>query len=363
MTAGAYPAWFLGLRARLRGGRVNREQGIDLMDQLEGLLSAGLSLDRALHILSGAMDTAALKTLVVDVLLCIEKGQALSQAFGGHPQAFDALEVSMVRAGEEGGILPAVLRRLVDYQRSRQEFRRFLLASSIYPIVLLVFGVLAVGGILLFVLPRFVEVYADLAHANFSTRFLIGLSNGLQSYGWYGLALFVVLILALRAWMRTAAGHLRVQAILLRLPGIGELILKSELSRVLNTLGVLLGAGVPILKAVRLSRSLTRYQQLDAVLATAEDSLRQGMGLAKPLLAAPIIPRIVGQLAIVGEESGSLDRMLGKVAQRLETEVRGRLRALMAILEPALIIVIGLVIGAVVVSMISAILSLNDMPL
>lgn len=361
--ASAFPAWFTDLGARLRGGRLSREQGIDLMDQLEGLLSAGLSVDRALHILSAAMDTPALKALVVNVLLSIEKGQALSEAFAAHPQAFDPLEVSMVRAGEEGGILPTVLRRLVDYQRTRQEFRRFLVVSSIYPMALLAFGVLAVGGILLFVLPRFVEVYADLAHANLSTRLLIGLSNALQTYGWHGLAGVAAVSVTLRYWMRTRAGHLRVQALLLKLPGVGELILKSELSRVLSTLGVLLGAGVPILKAVRLSRALTHYRQLEAVLIAAEDSLRQGQGLAKPLLAAALVPRIVGQLAIVGEESGALDRMLVKVALRLETEVRGRLRALMAMLEPALIISIGLIIGAVVVSMISAILSLNEMPL
>lgn len=351
------------LIARWRHGRVTRTHGIDLMDQLEGLLSAGLPLDRALHILGGAVEVPAVKSLVISLLLEIEKGGTLSDAFAVHPEVFDTLDISMVRAGEEGGILPIVLRRLVEFQHSRQEFKRFLLISSIYPSALFMFGLFAVGGILLFVLPKFVEVYADLANASMSTRVLIALSNALQDYGWAGLGVLAVLVVGLRYWGKTAAGRVRIQAIVLGLPGMGDLVLKSELSRVLQTLGVLLGAGVPILQAVRLSRALTRYQKLDSALTDTERSLREGQGLAKPLLNNPIFPRMVGQMAIVGEESGSLDRMLLKVSQRLEAEVRSRLRALMAMLEPGLIIGIGLIIGLVVVSMISAILSLNEMPL
>jgi type II secretory pathway component PulF len=361
--AGAALPTYTSLMTRLRSGRVTRGHGIDLMDQLEGLLSAGLPLDRALHILGGALEIPALKSLVVKLLLDIEKGGTLSQAFAGHPEAFDTLDVNMIRAGEEGGILPIVLRRLVDFQHSRQEFKRFLLISSIYPAALFMFGLFAVGGILLFVLPKFVEVYADLANASVSTRVLINLSNALQAHGWTALAVLVAALLGLRYWGRTAGGRRRIQAAVLRVPGMGDLILRSELSRVLQTLGVLLGAGVPILTAVRLSRALTRYEKLDSALADAERSLREGQGLAKPLLNNPLFPRLVGQMAVVGEESGSLDRMLLKAAQRLETEVRNRLRAFMAMLEPALIIGIGLVIGLVVVSMISAILSLNEMPL
>ena len=351
------------LMTRWRHGRVTRDDGIDLMDQLEGLLSAGLPLDRALHILGGALEVPAVKSLVVKLLLDIEKGGTLSHAFAGHPEAFDTLDVNMIRAGEEGGILPIVLRRLVDFQHSRREFKRFLLISSIYPVALFMFGLFAVGGILLFVLPKFVEVYSDLANASVSTKLLIDLSNALQAYGWVALAGVIAAALGLRYWGKTSSGRSYIQATLLHLPGMGDVILKSELSRVLQTLGVLLGAGVPILTAVRLSRALTRYEKLDLALADAERSLREGQGLAKPLLNNPVFPRLVGQMAIVGEESGSLDRMLLKVAQRLEIEVRSRLRAFMAMLEPALIIGIGLVIGLVVVSMISAILSLNEMPL
>lgn len=361
--AGSSPPIHERLMARWREGSVTRDHGIDLMDQLEGLLSAGLPLDRALHILGSAVEIPAVKALVTELLLDIEKGGTLSAAFSAHPQGFDTLDVSMVRAGEEGGILPIVLRRLVDFQHSRQEFKRFLLVSSIYPVALFMFGLFAVGGILLFVLPKFVEVYADLAHASVSTRILIDLSNALQAYGWAALALLIAAVLGLRYWGRTTAGRIHIQALVLRLPGMGDLILKSELSRVLQTLGVLLGAGVPILTAVRLSRALTRYAKLDLAMGDAERSLREGQGLARSLLNNPIFPRLVGQMAVVGEESGALDRMLLKVAQRLETEVRSRMRALMAMLEPSLIIGIGLVIGLVVVSMISAILSLNEMPL
>jgi len=353
------------LPASLRGGppAASRAQGLEVMDQLEGLLSAGLPLDRALHVLSVALDTPAMKNLVVGLLIDIEKGRTLAEAFAQHPRTFGTLEVSMIRAGEEGGILPQILRRLVDYQRSTLEFRRFVLTSSIYPLILLAFGVVAVGAILLFVLPSFVETYGDMASASLPAAMLIGLSHALQSYGGHALAVLIGLTWVFHFWRTSARGRPQFQRLVLMTPIVGDMRLKSELARVLHTLGVLSGAGVSIVRALRLSRSLTSLVALDAALDVAERSLREGRGLARPFLANPLFPRLVGQLAMVGEESGALDKMLVKVADRLENEVRSRLRTLLAILEPLLIVSIGLVIGLIVVSMIAAIFSLNEMPL
>lgn len=342
--------------------KVRRDQAVDLFDQLENLLTAGLPLDRALHVLGGTAETEVLRALIFRILLDIEKGRTFAEALAEHPQLFRNLEISMVRAGEEGGVLPLVLRRLSTFHVEQREFRRFLVASSIYPVTLLVFGLLALTGILVFVLPKFAEAYADMADQGGAAAFLIGLSDLVRGYGLYVVALLVAAAVGLRMWIATPRGLQIAQAFLLKLPLLGGVLLKSELSRVLQTLGILLGTGVPIVSALRLSRGLARFGKLNQALHAAEQQLRDGRGLAKPLLANPLFPPLVGQMALVGEESGALDKMLYKVGQRLESEVRAKTQALMAILEPLLIIGIGLLIGAIVVTMISAILSMNELP-
>ncbi|MDP2793547.1 MAG: type II secretion system F family protein [Sulfurisoma sp.] len=341
--------------------RATRNDGLELLDQLEGLLAAGLPLDRALQILAGTIDIPPARALVFDLQLHIQKGGTFADALGKHPAVFSALDVSMIRAGEEGGVLEAILRRLVDYQRSRQDFLRYLATSAIYPIVLLVFGIVAVGGILIFVLPPFVESYGDMSKANAAARLLFALSDILMRNGWMLLLGAGIAAGGLKAFLDTSRGTRWLQGVLLRSPGAGNIIVKAELSRVLHTVGILLGAGVPILVALRLGRALTPFADLDAAFADAEKSLREGRGFSRPMQAHPIIPSIVGQLARVGEESGALGEMLIKVAQRLELEVRSKLRTVMAILEPVMIIGIGLIIGGIVVAMISAIFSLNEM--
>lgn len=343
--------------------RVKRDQAVELFDQLESLLVAGLPLDRALHVLGSSADSAPMRDLVYRILLDIEKGRTFAEALAEHPALFKILEVSMVRAGEASGALPLVLRQLSDYHTEQREFRRFLLTASIYPATLLVFGMMAMAGIFIFVLPKFAEAYADLASQSGSVAFLIGMSDAVRNYGLYALAALVAAVLGFRAWARTPDGRRRVQGFLLGVPMLRNLLLKAELARVLHTLGILLSTGVPVVTALRLSRALTGWLALEQALTDAEKHLRDGRGLAKPFLANPLFPPLVGQMALVGEESGALDKMLAKVGQRLESEVRDRMRALLAIVEPLLIIGIGLVIGGVVVSMIGAIFSLNELPI
>lgn len=342
--------------------RVKRDQAVELFDQLESLLVAGLPLDRALHVLGSSADSEPMRALVYRILIDIEKGRTFAEALAEHPALFRILEVSMVRAGEASGALPLVLRQLSDYHTERREFHRFLVTASIYPVTLLVFGIMAMAGIFLFVLPKFAEAYADLATRSGPVAFLIALSDGLRSYGLYGALLCAAAILGFRAWVRTPDGRRALQTFLLRVPVLNNILLKAELARVLHTLGILLGTGVPVVTALRLSRALTGWLALEQALIDAEKHLRDGRGLARPFLANPLFPPLVGQMALVGEESGALDKMLAKVGQRLEGEVRDRMRALLAIVEPLLIIGIGIVIGAVVVSMIGAIFSLNELP-
>jgi type II secretory pathway component PulF len=343
--------------------RVKRDQAVELFDQLESLLVAGLPLDRALHVLGSSADSPPMRDLVYRILLDIEKGRTFAEALAEHPALFKILEVSMVRAGEASGALPLVLRQLSDYHTEQREFRRFLLTASIYPATLLVFGMMAMAGIFIFVLPKFAEAYSDLASQSGSVAFLIGMSDAMRNYGLYALAALVAAVLGFRAWARTPDGRRRVQGFLLGVPMLRNLLLKAELARVLHTLGILLSTGVPVVTALRLSRALTGWLALEQALTDAEKHLRDGRGLAKPFLANPLFPPLVGQMALVGEESGALDKMLAKVGQRLESEVRDRMRALLAIVEPLLIIGIGLVIGGVVVSMIGAIFSLNELPI
>ncbi len=342
--------------------RVRRDSAIELFDQLENLLVAGLPLDRALHVLGRSADSNPMRDLIYQLLLDIEKGRTFAEALSEHPQLFKILEVSMVRAGESSGALPLVLRQLSDYHTEQREFRRFLITASIYPATLLIFGILAMLGIFLFVLPKFAEAYADLAAQSASVAFLISLSDAIRMFGIPAIIFLACAIYLLLKWSKTPKGRKSIQGFLLGLPVISALLLKAELARVLHTLGILLSTGVPVVTALRLSRALTSWLALEHALTEAEKHLRDGRGLAKPFLANPLFPPLVGQMALVGEESGTLDKMLAKVGLRFEAEVRDRMRAMLAIVEPALIIGIGLMIGAVVVTMIGAIFSLNELP-
>lgn len=344
--------------------RVSLKHVLAMTEQLLTLLDAGLPLDRALHISTGSLEQAHFRAVMQQVVLEVEKGNTLADAFMLHPKVFPRLYINMVRAGEEGGVLPVVMRRLVEFYTRSMEFRSFLVTSSIYPILLFVFGMSALLGLTVFVLPKFGQIFADMNQSlPGPAAVLIAVGGFLKTYGLFfvmGLALAVVgFVMALRdeLWRE------RWQLALLRLPVLGPLLLKIQLAHVCRTWGTLLSSGVPILTGMRIVRELTDHIPLRKALDRLVRAVQEGRGVSGPVRADPFFPKLLGQLATVGEESGALDTMLIKVADQYEKDIQKATRNLVALFEPMMILLMGGLIGGIVVSMLTAIFSINDMPM
>ena len=346
------------------GKSVGIKHVLSMTEQLLTLQEAGLPLDRALHITLGSIQHVYFRKVMQNVLIEVQKGQTLADAFAHTPQVFPRLYVNMIRAGEEGGILPVVMKRLVEFYTRSLEFRSFLISSSIYPALLFVFGVCALLGLTVFVLPKFGQIFADMNQAlPAPAAILIGGGDFLRAYGIYILGAIALLVLGFVKLLENATWRERWQNFLFRLPMLGSLLLKIKLATVCRTWGTLLSSGVPILTGMRIVRELSDNIPLVKALDRLVMAVQEGKGVSAPVLADPFFPRLLGQLATVGEESGSLDKMLIKVADQYEKEIEKATRNLVALFEPVMILVMGGLIGAVVVSMLVAIFSMNDMPL
>lgn len=346
------------------GQRVSAKHLLAFTEQLSTLLEAGLPLDRALHVSLGTIEHEYFRQVIQGVFVEVEKGQTLADAFAKYPQIFPRLYINMIRAGEEGGVLPVVLARLIEFYTRSMEFRAFLVTSSIYPALLFVFGTGALLVLTIFVLPKFGQIFADMNQTlPLPAAVLIGIGSFLRTYGLVILALLVGAGVAFVYAIRDDAGRERWQRFLLKVPIVGSLILKVQLSRVCRTWGTLMAGGVPILTGMRIVRQLSDNIPLRQALDRLQRAVKEGQGISRPLLADPFYPRLLGQLAAIGEESGALDRMLMKIADQYENDIRKATRNLVALFEPAMILVMGGLIGIIVVSMLTAIFSINDMPL
>jgi len=351
------------LRARMRRG-VGQRRLLEFSEQLDTLLGAGLPLDRTLHVALNTTEHPQTRAIIQGLIVDVEKGESLATAFARYPAMFPRLYVSMIRAAEEGGLLPVVLKRLIRYYEQSIEFRSFLIASSVYPAVLLAFSVIAVLVLALFVMPRFAEMFADINQPlPLPAQILLAGAGVLER--WWGalLALLILFAVAARVYLGTTSGREAWQKRVFRLPLLGPLLFRAQLARICRTMGTLLASGVPILTAMRAVQGMSDNILLLQAIDRLQRAVKEGKGLAHPLLADPLFPRMMGQLVAIGEESGALDGMLVKIADRYEADVRRATRTLLSVIEPTLIIAMGSSIGLIVVSMLYAIFSINEIPL
>jgi general secretion pathway protein F len=359
-----------GSLARLRGSlaapsRVPARDLLTFTQQLATLLEAGLPLERALTILTELAASPRLRAVVHDVAQSVRGGSTLADAVAKHhPRPFSRLYVNTVRAGEKGGVLETALRRLADHLEATREMREAVTSALIYPALLAAVGVGAVVFLLTFVLPRFATVFADLGQEMpLPTRILLAVSDGLVAY-WWVLALAALgLALAWQMVTRSEAGRLAVDGTLLRLPVAGDLLRKVEAGRAVRTLGTLLSAGVPLLTALGVARESAGNRVLAAALGTIQDGVKRGDGLARPMTETGAFPPLALHMVRVGEETGRIEEMLGRVATTYESEIRVAVRRLVSLLEPAIIIVLGVVVLGIVLAILLAILSVNELPL
>lgn len=350
------------IRIERRSRRVSRDDLETLTHELASLLQAGFAPDQALKVLAEASERLAVRRLVERVHAEVRGGASLSAAMEAQGPVFGALYLNMVRAGEAAGVLSVALHRVADFMERSRQVRETVSAALIYPLILVAVAVVSLAIVLGVVVPRFAEMFEDAGQAlPWSTQVVVAVGAFFHQYWW-------LLVLALTAggwYLRRQFLNPRTRswwdARLLALPLAGNLIMGIETARFTRTLGTLLGNGVPLLKATGIAGEIVGNRAIANGIERAADRVRQGQGLAQPLLDERAIPQRAGQMLRVAEESGRLEEMLLRVAEHYERLVERSVRRLVGLLEPLLILGLGLVIGAVIMSIVVAILSVNQL--
>lgn len=335
-----------------------------LTRELATLLEAGLTLDRSLQILIDLSDAEEKTQLLGSLQEAVRGGAVFSDALERHQDVFPKLYVNMVRAGEASGALDAVLSRLADYLEQTQELRETVKSALVYPSILVVVAALSLVVLLMFVVPQFKQLFADLGAAlPLPTQIVIGIGDTFRSYWWVLAALIASAAALVARAMQNPRLRYQWDVRVLRAPLFGDLLWKLETARFSHTLATLLKNGLPLLSALTLSKEVVGNRRVAELLAETAEELKHGKGLAAPMMARDALPKLALQMIKVGEESGSLDAMLGKVAGVYDQESRATVQRMLTLLEPILIIGLGVIIAAIIMSILLAILAANDLVL
>ena len=331
--------------------------------QLATLVRAGVPLDRSLSLCRDLAEKPALQAVIGATLKELRNGQSLANSLAANPRFFPPLYVAMVRAGEASGTLPAVLDRLVEFEEFSAELRGYLVSALIYPIVLLAVGSVAIAFLLGFVVPRFAQIFEEAGkELPLPTQVLMDVSQAFRDYGWIAAIVIVVAVLLFMHWVRTESGRLRWDQWRLKAPLLGDVSLKLEIARFAKTMGTLLNQAVPIISALRLTREVLSNRRVAAAVEPLIQGVKRGQGLAGPLAETGMFPALATQLMTLGEQTGKLDSMLLELATIYDREVRVATKRLVALVEPAVILAMGLVVGTIVISTLLAIVSINEVP-
>jgi type II secretion system protein F len=343
-----------------------RVSGKDVMlftQDLATLLEAGLPVDKSLAILTEVTEKDKFKEIIQDILKTVQGGSYLSDALSKYPRIFSKFYVNMIRAGEAGGILEPVLVRLGMFLETSQDLKDYIVSAMVYPIFLVLVGGISIIVLLTFVIPKFSLIFADLGAAiPFSTQLLLGLSSFIRSYWWVMTTSLFLLYYLFWRYSRTPEGKLNIDKQKVRLPILGDLIKKVEVARFSRTLGTLIRSGVPILQSITLVKDIIGNRVIAASMDDIREKVQKGDRLSKPLSSSGYFPSLAIQMITVGEETGRLDEMLLKVAEHYEKIVRSSVKRFIGLLEPAMILIMGLLVGFIVISMLMAIFSINEIP-
>jgi general secretion pathway protein F len=343
--------------------RISTKDVVVFTQDLSTLLEAGVPVDRALSILIDVTEKDRFKDVLRDVLKNIQGGSYLSNALAKYPRVFSSFYVSMVRAGEAGGVLDDVLKRLGAFLESSQEFKDYIKSTMVYPIFLVFVGGISIIILLTFVIPKFSIIFSDMHQAMpLSTRILLDFSAALKTYWPVILIGFGVIYFLMKRYFQTPAGSIKLDQYKLHFPVVGELIKKIEVARFARTLGTLSQSGVPILQALHLVKDIIGNRVIAGTLGNVHGRVKEGEKLSRPLSEINMFPSLAIQMITVGEETGRLDEMLLRVAENYEKASRDTVRRLVSFLEPAMILCMGVVVGFIVISMMMAIFSINEMP-
>ncbi len=355
-TAGALKSSSGGERSRsLPFSRVVSPKELAVFTrQLGTLVHAGMPLLRGLEVLARQEKNLRFRAVLAALADGIRAGSPLSDAMRQHPRVFDRLYVNMIKAGEAGGVLDVVLDRLARFQEKSSQLRGQIRAALVYPVIVLAVAVAILAGLLVFVVPKFKQIFADLlkgAPLPPLTRAVLVVSETVQHHALVFSGGFVIAVVAFRLFRRTAPGARLVDSAIVKMPLFGALILKAIIARFGRTLSTLLASGVPILPALIITRDTCDNARIAAAITNVHDRVKEGAPVARPLEASAVFPPMVSSMIEVGEHSGQLPAMLGKVADIYEDEVDNAVAGLSALIEPMLILFLALVVGTIVIAL------------
>lgn len=324
--------------------------------QFSVMIDAGLPLVQCLDILAQQQDNKFFQQVLNQVRTDVESGSTLSNAMQKHPPVFDQLYVNMVEAGETGGILDLILQRLSTFIEKIVKLKRDIISASVYPAAVIFVAIAAVAILMIVVIPQFEQIFIGLLGPGealpLATRVVMGISRFLA--GWGGLAILATLIgsaVGIRAYYKTKKGQYQIDKILLNMPIFGPILRKIAVARFSRTLSTLLSSGVPILQSLEITAKTAGNKIIEEAILKVRDGVERGETIVEPLKATEVFPNMVSQMVAIGEQTGALDSMLGKIADFYEEEVDSAIANLLSMIEPALIAFLGVTIGSIVIAM------------
>ncbi len=336
----------------LPGGGIRTRDVVIFTRQFATMINSGLPLVQSLNILAQQTEKPKLKEVTKAVVFDVEAGNTLADAFAKHPSAFSQLYVNMVAAGEAGGILDTILLRLATFLEKNDKLIRKVKSAMIYPSVILCVAAAAIAVLLIFVIPVFQQMFSDASVAlPLPTRIVIGASAFLQTFWWAVLLGIGLVAFAINRYYATPSGRRRIDAVLLGLPVLGDVLRKSAVARFTRTLGTLISSGVSILDGLEITAKTAGNTVIQDAIMASRASIAGGDTIADPLEKSGVFPPMVISMIAVGEQTGGLDEMLTKIADFYDDEVDVAVSGLLSLLEPAMILVLGVVVGGMIVAM------------
>ena len=344
---------------RLKFGR--RRDVLFFTQEIATLLTAGIPLDRALSITSELTERAEFRASVNDVLRALRGGRSFGDALAARPDYFSDIYVNMVRAGEASGSLAPIFERLSEYERTRDELRGYIISAMVYPALLSVVGMGSITLLLYFVVPRFASVFAE-SHMKIPlpTQILLQTSEIVKAYGLWVLLALAAAVSALRFHIGTTAGRLWWDGFKLRIPMFGDVIRKAQSAQFARAMGTLISNGVPLVQTLTISRAIMTNRRMSDALEIVAQGIKRGEGVSTPLTRSGQFPLLLSHLIAVGEETGRLDAMFLRAAEIYDADTRSAIKRFTSLFEPLIILFMGVVIGSLILSLMMAITSLND---
>ncbi len=341
--------------------RLKAGERLQLTGEMAHLLKSDLPVDRALTIVADSTSQKAVRETALYLKGALQAGSSLSEAMAARNGDFSDLYVNMIRIGEMGGILPEVMEKLTQFMERTEEIKRFIISSSIYPSILLSIGLISVLVIVGVVVPRFAGIFKDMGQKiPLSTEILMNLSHYLRQWWWLAAALMVIFFILLRQTARSRTGKTYIDRSLVRFPVLGVLLTEIQVSRFARTLGTLLHSGVPLLKALSIVREVVGNHVIKTAVEEIYHQVKEGKRISSLMKDQAVFPAMAVQMVTLGEETGKLGEMLVSVADTLDKKIQSKIKTFLSLLEPIAILLMGLIIGGIVVSMLSAIFGINE---